>query len=227
MKHEEKFHVVLLCMLNDIFSPPGSGWIGGGQVGFFEFGRFLVSKGHKVTYFLRQTDKAQKNIEKLGSLCQIIRVPNSRLNEAKPRELGNILDELIDNSSELFAKQINFPVIIHSQYWIGGACAFAICQKYELRHVHSFLSLGRFYRQSGKRESQDASLRDAWELKIYSQAKKLIAQSGFVGKQFIMMYPKKFHKKLIIIPHGVDHELFTPRPEAPNHYLCRSATRFN
>ena len=196
-------------------------------MGLFELGRYLISRGHYVTYLLRQTTNGQKYIDRIGSRCKIIRIPNSQKGDIKPRELGSILDELSNKSLDIFSSEVKNPSIVHSQYWIGGACADRICQLYKIRHIHSFLSLGRFYINNLAQMDSKQCLRDKWELQIYSQAERLIAQSAFVGNHFLKLYPEISPDKLNIIPHGVDHELFAPRPENPNYYLRRSSFRFN
>lgn len=226
MNDNEPIHVVLICLINDAFSPPGSGWIGGGQVGFYELGRYLISKGNYVTYLLRQTEKDQKKIESLGPHCKILRVPNSRMHEETPKDLGDILEELIANSLEIFSKEVEKPTLVHSQYWIGGACAHRVSKDFKLRHLHSFLSLGRMYSNDRKNMSERELLRDNWELQIYKSAEWLIAQSAFVGETFCKLYPEISHQRLIVVPHGLDHDLFSPRPESAGDYLRRSASRF-
>jgi glycosyltransferase involved in cell wall biosynthesis len=226
MNYHNPIHVVLICLANDIFSPPGAGWIGGGQVGFYELGRYLISKGSRVTYLLRQTGKDQRKIEKLGPYCKILRVPNSRMHEETPKDLGDILDELIANSMEIFSKEVVKPTLVHSQYWIGGACGHQISKEFRLRHLHSFLSLGRMHSNDRNNMSERELFRDNWELQIYESAEWLIAQSAFVGESFFKLYLEISHQRLIVVPHGVDHDLFSPRPESAGDYLRRSAARF-
>lgn len=226
MNDNDPIHVVLICLANDFFSPPGSGWIGGGQVGFRELGMYLNSKGIDVTYLSRQTDKNQKKIEYLGSNCKLIRVPNSRMHEEAPKDLGVILDELIPNSMELFSKEVKKTTLVHSQYWVGGACAHQICKTFKLRHLHSFLSLGRMHNNDRNNMTKEEIKRDDWELLIYENAEWLIAPSAFLAGCFLKLYSEISHQRLIVIPPGVDHALFTPRPESAGDYFRRSAARF-
>ena len=51
---------------------------------------------------------------------------------------------------------------------------------------------------------------DNWELKIFENAESLIAPGAYLAENFVKLYPKKFHDKLIIIPPGIDHEVFSP-----------------
>jgi hypothetical protein len=53
--------------------------------------------------------------------------------------------------------------------------------------------------------------RDNWELKIFESAEWLIAPSAFLAERFFKLYPKIYHKRLIIVPYGIDHKIFKPR----------------
>ncbi|MBF0383481.1 MAG: glycosyltransferase [Magnetococcales bacterium] len=223
----DSLHIAIICLSNDIFVPPGAGWFGGGQLGAYENGRYLVSQGARVTYILRSSQINQKQRELLGPRCTILRIPETAPGSGKPNERGMDMPSMIKAGLELLLNEPHLPNIIHSQYWIGGALGHAISQKHAIRHIHFFLSLGRLtYPPSGELSLQQTT-RDQWELEIYRYANCLVAQSFYLANKFKKLYPEITHEKVSVIHHGVDHLLFTRRPESTSDYFRRSSSRFS
>jgi glycosyltransferase involved in cell wall biosynthesis len=70
--------------------------------------------------------------------------------------------------------------------------------------------LGRLKIEDKKNLTEQQRFLDTWELKIFENAESLIAPGANLAENFKKLYPLKFHDKLIIIPPGIDHELFSP-----------------
>lgn len=164
------------------------------STGFFELGNYIHAKGIKVTYITSQMSN------ELKANYKIIRVPNKPV-------------ELIENTVKIF-QQEESPDIIHSFNWISGACGHSICKNYKnkVRHIYSFNFLGRVNIKDKNNMTSKEIFIDGWEIKIFKSVEWLIAPSAFLAKSFFKWYPKAFHKKVIVIPPGVDHEIFKPRP---------------
>lgn len=221
-----RLHVAIACLSNDVFAPPGNGWIGGGQLGAYENGRYLVSQGARVTYILRRTELSQRERQSFGPRCTVLRVSNGVTGGGKPGELGASLMEMVSDGVDKLQAEPILPNMVHSQYWLGGALGRAISQALAIRHIHFFLSLGRLTDPLNPHSSTQRKIRDELELKIYEDADCLVAQSTFVAEKFKVLYPEISHDRVSVIHHGVDHKVFTRRPESTGDYLRRSATRF-
>jgi glycosyltransferase involved in cell wall biosynthesis len=166
---------------------------------FYQLGNFIHDKGIDVTYITSQVNSDEQNIDN-NKANKVIRVPTINL---KP-------DEIIRNTVNIFKQEVEKPGLIHSMNWISGAAAYEIIKKFKLRHLHSFLSLGRENIKDMNNMNDEESYRDNCELKIFESAEWIISQTAFLGKKFFELYPKIFHQKLIVIPYGVDHQKFKP-----------------
>lgn len=224
----KKFHVAIICLSNDIFVPPGAGWFGGGQLGAYENGRYLVSQGARVTYISRMSEKKQRQKELLGPRCTVLRIPEFNPDSGKPSDRGTDITSMLKAGEELLLNEPHLPNVVHSQYWIGGALGHIISQAHTLRHIHFFLSLGRLTNPTrGLPPSPQQTIRDQWEIKIYRHANCLVAQSFYLANQFKKLYREIDYGRVSVIHHGIDHRIFTRRPESTGDYLRRSSSRFS
>lgn len=171
--------------------------------GFSQLGIYLKDKGFHVTYITRQKNK-DENIFEPEENYKIFRLPFSM----KPRKL-------IKKTISIFKKEVkktDLVDIIHSMNLISGICGYKICKKFKIRHLHNLSSLGRLNLKDRHNMRAEEIYREKWELKIFDSAEFLIVPYNKLREDFFKLYPKEFHKKVILIPYGVDHEIFKPRP---------------
>lgn len=188
MNEKEPKNIVLISL--DI---EGSGMIGGSeQETILKFEKYLQRNGKEVKII----DNKAIGVEKSLSI---------EFTRSKEK-----LDEIIKNSLAFFSRQQKSADLIHSFNLISGACGLEISKKYQVRHLHSFYSLGRMNIEDNTSLTEQQSFLDTWELKIFENAESLISPSSYLAENFLNLYPEKFHEKLIIIPPGTDHELFSP-----------------
>lgn len=193
----EPKHLVLICIDNDdILSQVKS------IDEFLQLGIYLSDKDKDITLIMPQMRKDQRIIEDIGTNCTIIRLPILKM---KP-------DELIEEAVGTIQHEVEKSALIHSMNWMSGACGFKLSKMYGIRHLNRFYSLGRENLKDRYKMTDKEIFRDNWELKIFSSAEFLISPSAYLAKSFLELYPKAFHKKVIVIPPGVDHEIFKPRP---------------
>jgi hypothetical protein len=172
--------------------------------GFFQLGIYLKDKGFHVTYITRQKNK-DENILETEENHTILHLPFSKM---RPRKLTK-------KTISIFKKEVKKPElvdIIHSMNWMSGVCGYKICKKFKIRHLHNISSLGRLNHKDRHNMRAEEIYRDKWELKIFESAEYLIVPYNKLREDFFKLYPKEFHKKVILIPNGVDHEIFKPRP---------------
>jgi D-inositol-3-phosphate glycosyltransferase len=218
--------VVIACFVADPLDPPGHDRFGGGHLFLFDLGRYLVRMGDRVTYVTRLNDSSKPVREEIGSRCTIHRLPVGPAEEISPGATGLLLDELHQSCAATLRDELAQRPVLHSHYWIAGEVSRRIAAEHGLVHVHSILSLGRVKRETGEPAEATDALRDACELRVFSEADHLIAVCRDEWSALERLYPELPPRPPTIIPYGVDPNVFYPRPERPDDYVRRAAGRF-
>jgi D-inositol-3-phosphate glycosyltransferase len=218
-------HILMLSVIDDPFDPPGGERFGGGHLFVFDLGRYLIRKGHYITYLTRANDPGKSEKEQLGSMCTIHRLRVGPLSDVPPVELGPFVPELTLKSIALLDEIGSFDVI-HSHYWLSGIVARELAARRPTHHVHSLLSLGRVRRVAGEESKLGDVERDRGEIRVFTEADRLIACCPAERRDLQTLYPEIPHNHICIVPYGVDCDVFLPRPESSRDYVRRTTRRF-
>lgn len=202
--------VAIVCFINDPFDVPGGRRIGGGHLVLRELGEFLVCQGFDVTYITRLNAPDKPSFKQLGQRCRIHRVPVGPPCEVSPGEVGAMLDELEAATRLILKGREGGIAVLHSQYWIAGEVCRRINQSLGLRHIHHMLSFGRQKRSLGEEARPTDSLRDACERTVFDAVDLLVAQCPSEARDLLTLYPELGHRRIAIIPHGIDPHVFAP-----------------
>jgi hypothetical protein len=125
-----------------------------------------------------------------------------------PSEVALLLDDLEDATRHLFKDaHLDFKAI-HSQYWIAGEVCRRVNEQLGLRHVHHMLSFGRQKRNLGEQQYSTDSLRDKCEVAVVNAVDVVVAQCPSEARDLVQLYPEMNHKRIAIIPHGIDLSVF-------------------
>jgi glycosyltransferase involved in cell wall biosynthesis len=216
--------IVLVSMIDDPFDPPGFERFGGGQIFLFDLGRFLVQIGYKVTFITRLNSSSKAEFAEIGPLCEIYRLAVGPPKELWPAEVGSYLDELCLSFKTLLSDK-EFSVI-HSHSWIAGEAVWRFRSERYIRHIHSIQSLGRANREAGQPLGSSAAVRDQCELHVFTAADALIVLSAVQHSNLSRLYPEVDLAKTHVIPHGVDPDVFYPRPQPEDDFVCRQTLGF-
>lgn len=221
-----RLHVIQFCLTDDPFDPPGHGRFGGGHQFMFDIGRYLVRDGVRVTFLTRLNHPEKTRVHELGPFCTIWRVAAGPPRDLSQAELSGHLDTLSDEAFRLLSGEHPRPDVVHSHNWISGEVARRLAGGLRVRWVHSFLSLGRTRIQLGEEPHPTDALRDAQEMAIFRTADALVAVCPAELADFRSLYPELLHLPVQLVPHGLDPDVFFPRPQPPGDYLRRAARRF-
>jgi len=216
--------VLMVCLTDDPLDPPGEERIGGGHFFVFDLGRYLVRLGWKVHYVTRRNAPDKPTREHLGPLCQITRVDAGPQLDLHPLALAEHLEPLVRAVAAVDG--LLESDVVHSHGWLSGAVARRMLGFPGPRHVHSILSLGRVRLELGEDSSPADSFRDALELDLLGSADVLIAAAASEREDFNRLYPEIAHDRIVVIPYGVDPDVFYPRPEPADSFVRRQARRF-
>ena len=216
--------ILLLTLTDDPFDPAGVGRFGGSQAFFFDLSRQFVRMGHGVTIVTRLNDPGKPHFQSLGPLCCIHRVAVGPALEIDHHSLGHLREELI---ASVLALHLGGRFdILQTSNWLSGAVGLALVPGIADRHVHHLLSLGRVRLALGEETSSDDKDRDEWECRIFASADALVCVTEDEQNALERLYPDVAKQKAIIIPYGIDPDIFSPRPGDAYDYIRRSSSRF-
>ncbi len=210
MERQSPGGVAIVCFINDPFDVPGSRRIGGGHLVLRELGEFLICQGFDVTYITRLNSPDKPTFKQLGQRCRIHRVPVGPPREMSPGDVGAMLDELEIATRAILLERTGNTTILHSQYWIAGEICRRINQSLGIRHIHHMLSFGRQKRSLGEEMRSTDSLRDLCERMVFDAVDILVAQCPSEARDLLALYPELGHRRITVIPHGIDPHVFTP-----------------
>ena len=215
--------VLLLCLTDDPFDPPGWERAGGGHFFVFDLGRYLVRLGFDVHYVTRRNSPNKRAFEDLGPRCRIHRVDEGPADDRHPLELHSSFDRLVERVASLL--DLADYDVVHSINWLSGSVARRLIRTSGIRHVHSILSLGRLRATLREEASSGDELRDRLELDVFDNADVLIAVTSSERDDLQRLYPEITHDRIVVIPYGVDPDLFYPRPESRDDFVLRQTRR--
>jgi hypothetical protein len=153
-------------------------------------------------------------------------VQSGPLADVAPSALSGLLEELHEASRDVLATVLDSVDVIHSHNWISGHVAMRIAVYAQVRHIHSLLSLGRIKTRLQEETAESDLLRDQTELQVLQSAHHLVAACPDELNGLRQLYPEIIHGRVSIIPHGLDPDVFYPRPQDTGDFLHRSTARF-
>lgn len=209
MSAEKPISIAIVCLINDPFDSPGGKRIGGGHIVLRELAEFLVCNGFDVSLITRLNSLFKPLFQNLGPRFRIYRVPVGRPEEMNPAEVGELLDQLEVAVSHILNNELTELSAMHSQYWIAGEVCRRINKNLNIRHVHHMLSFGRQKKNYGEQVNLSDKIRDECEVAVINSVDVIIAQCPSEADYLISFYPELQHRRIAIIPHGVDTYVFS------------------
>jgi hypothetical protein len=110
-----------------------------------------------------------------------------------------------------------------SYNWISGLVALATTIR---PHIHHILSLGRVRKQLGEEGHPSDVSRDQGEIRVFSEATRLICVCDDELSALRQLYPEIDSTKAVILPYPVDSYAYRRRPLDPHLFLRWKAKRF-
>lgn len=188
---------------------------GGMNVYVRDLSRELASRGHLVDVYTRSQDSSLPHIsDRLGHGARVIHVPAG---PEHPYNKHLVYDHLPEFESGVLARAKSDAIeydVLHSHYWLSGAVAHELRQRWGTPIVHMFHTLGEMKNAVAQRpEERETARRIAVEGDIVRFADALVAATPVEEEQLAQLYaadPERIH----IISPGVDTERFHPIPKA-------------
>ncbi|MDW8326750.1 MAG: glycosyltransferase [Anaerolineales bacterium] len=186
---------------------------GGMNVYVRDLTRELGRRGLRVDVFTRSQDEHQPHVkEELGYGNRVIHIPAGP-EVPLPREiLYQHVPEFVGGVREFArANDLHYDVI-HAHYWLSGVAARSLRETWHIPFVLMFHTLGHMKNRVAQSEAErEGALRVQVETELMAQADRLIAATPAEIAQMQWLYGADV-SRAVIIPPGVDLNLFYPRP---------------
>ncbi len=205
---------------------------GGMNVYVRELSRELGRRGMYVDIFTRSENPAVPHSLKdtdLGPNVRVVHVVSGPEHPEPKTEIWHHLPSFVDGVLA-FARQEGIRYdLIHSHYWLSGWVAQMLRRHWpDVPVVQMFHTLGHLKNQVAQSEAQrEVPERIPMETQIVAFAERLVAATP-LERQHLMQYYAADPGKIVVIPPGVDLDLFRPIPSAeakahlglpPDHHL--------
>ena len=180
-----------------------------------DLSRELAQRGHHVDVYTRSQDPEIPHVgRRLGRGARLFHVPAG---PEHPYDKNLVYDHLAEFVDGVLAQAALDKVaydVIHSHYWLSGAVAKTLRERWGVPVLHMFHTLGRMKNTVAQRpEERETDRRIAVEMDTVGGADALIAATPAEEEQLVRLYGADRSRIHTISP-GVDTERFHPIPVA-------------
>ena len=188
---------------------------GGMNVYVRELSRELGNQGVMVDIYTRSQDHGVPRVcHDLGPPVEVIHIPAGPEQPYDKRKVYEHLPEFVGGVLDHVAQQGLKYDLIHSHYWLSGVAAMGLREAWggHLPIIQMFHTLGELKNQVAQTpQERESDLRIQKEREVMVHADCLIAASPLEKSQMVWLYQAN-PNKIVVIPPGVDLNLFRPIP---------------
>ncbi len=204
--------VAVVSLHTSPLDQPGSGDSGGMNVFIRAAAERLGASGLAVDVFTRRRGDDLDEVNDLGGGSRLIQVkagpPAPVPKEELPRYLPEFLGGVLRRQR---AEGVGYDVV-HTHYWLSGWVGSSTKEIWGVPLVASFHTLGKVKNYSrGLGETPEPPERLVGEQRVIAAADRLVAATPAEAAQLVGLY-RADAERIRVIPPGVDHQLFFPRP---------------
>jgi D-inositol-3-phosphate glycosyltransferase len=212
---ERRFRIAMLSVHTCPLATLGGKETGGMNVYVRDLSRELARRGHHVDVYTRSQDPSLPRIRSgLGNGARVIHLPAGPEHPYDKHLVYDHLPEFVDGVlAQAEADAVHYDVL-HSHYWLSGAVAQELRQRWGAPIVHMAHTLGKMKDAVAQRpEERETARRIAVETEIVRSADALVAATLAEKEQLVWLYEASPAHIRVISP-GVDTERFHPIPAA-------------
>jgi D-inositol-3-phosphate glycosyltransferase len=203
--------VAVLSVHTSPLDQPGTGDSGGMNVYIRAVAERLVRQGVEVDIFTRSRDGQPEVVEDVPG----VRVVHVRAGPPAPlpkRDLPRYLPQFLGGVLAHVRRASRPPDLVHSHYWLSGWVGRNAKEIWGVPLVASFHTLGKVKNSSlGGEEGPEPPVRLAGEERVIATADRILAPTPAEAAHLVGLY-RADPGAIRIVPPGVDHTLFAPRP---------------
>ncbi len=204
--------VAVVSLHTSPLDQPGTGDSGGMNVYIRAAVERLATQGVDVDVFTRCRGRGAPQVQELSSGSRIIQVKAGPCEPVPKGDLPRFLPEFLGGVLRTERRERRGYDLVHSHYWLSGWVGRSAKEIWGVPLVASFHTLGKVKNYSLARgESPEPGARLAGEEAVISEADRIMAATPAEAAQLVGLY-RADPDRIRLVPPGVDHELFFPRP---------------
>jgi len=200
--------IAVICYHSCPMARLGERDAGGMSVYIRNLAQGLGRKGIQVDVFSRRHDSTDPYIVDMGEGARLIHV-EAGPPDAQKSDIAEYLPTFIENVKSFVAKAGTEYDLVHCHYWLSGPAGISLAEAWERPHVVTFHTLAEVKRQA-RPGVDDPIERSATERWIAANADIIVVSDGHERDFLARLYGVP-QKKVVVVPGGVDVNLFYPR----------------
>jgi D-inositol-3-phosphate glycosyltransferase len=174
----------------------------------------LAAQGVEVDVFTRCRGRGVPDVEEVTDRTRVIQVKAGPCAPVPKAELPRFLPPFLGGVLLRSAGEGRPYDLVHSHYWLSGWVGRAAKEIWGVPLVASFHTLGKVKNYSLARgELPEPPSRLTGEEAVITEADRILAPTPAEAAHLVGLYAADPHR-IRIVPPGVDHSLFAPRPRA-------------
>ncbi|MFH1382984.1 MAG: glycosyltransferase, partial [Chloroflexota bacterium] len=182
---------------------------GGMSVYIREVAREIGKQGHLVDVYTRVHDPRDPISEDLSQNTRLIHLKAGEYRQIEKLAVYSHLPDFVRHlESYREENQLHYDVI-YSHYWLSALAGKALQERWQVPHVAMFHTLGALKNNLGIGEKEPA-LRIKTEREAMKKCHRIIVATAQEKEALVQQYQAS-HRKISVVPCGVNMELFQPR----------------
>ncbi|HEX7308954.1 glycosyltransferase [Lentzea sp.] len=210
-------NIALVSVTSSPLTDPGSSGTGSQGLHVAGLAAALAALGHRVVVYTRRDHPHGPQLVHSPHGYEVVHVP-----AGPPLKLG--ADEVLAYAGDLvevleLAWEARRPDVVHAHGWLSGIAAVLSARNSPVPVVQTYHSLGAPRPPDHRAAEADSTKRVAVERLIGHEVTLVVATSSAEARAVLGMGVDR--SKLVVVPRGVDLDLFTPEPSGVDRYRPR------
>ena len=181
---------------------------GGMNVYVRELSRELGARGYAVDVFTRRASPAEPDVQPFGPNARVINVDAGPADTIDKNAIPAHLDEFERNILDFAAREGIAYDLVHSHYWMSGAVALRLAERWSVPHVAMFHTLAEV-KMRARVSEHEPQVRIEAERAIAAAADRIVVASRHELHLLTTLYHAD-DARIAVVPCGVDLERFYP-----------------
>src|SRR6266480_7901279 len=206
------YSIAMLSMHTSPLDMPGSTRDAGGlNVYINQLTRELGQSQNLIDIFTRRTDRYTPKVVHITPQVRVIHIQAGPSAPIPKHEIYQYLADFAQRIDEFQRiEKIHYDVL-HSHYWLSGAAAMQLAQRWDIPHITMFHTLAHL-KQLANPDEIELSIRLEMERRLIQQADYIIASTKDERIQ-IIRHCGATPGQVRVIPCGIDLKLFKPQDQ--------------